>query len=543
MSTIVNFAGKRRVEPGAYSQIKSGIPQVATESAFGNVVLIDTGSGAGFGGGSGIAGQLAKNLGSVYGFDNAFDFKSFVKGGLHWDLADYLFNPDNGVPTLSKLWYARACTTTCGTLTYTFTGGAANGGVITVVTKSEGLIANGVSAASKLRKGYGAQMIAGRIDTAKFIIQFLEGTHRGTDPDGDDYGGVAQTSAEPILIAETDEFSNIADAITFLKNDYDFNTRFTLTVGTIAGTGAVTSSDLAANTALKLCTGGTETYNAADLDTVLESIVELDSTFFLADKYGDSAQGTQNTKILAHMVNDAEFMKFMFIGGGIDDTKFTQTNGSIPIAQYYNSAQVVVTHSGVKVPKIVGSGLKTLPALYTAAADLGRIAGLQPQVPGTFKTIRFTNYCHELKRKEREQALQAGVFHHRNVPGLGYVINQSINTIQKNTQMINPDGTSNEISIMRIIAQINKEIALNARTKFIGGNLNTSSPADVKAFVEGYLTLKTASKNNDNLIISFEKVSVKLIQDYYDVKYSFVANSPINKIFSTGFLLDANLSV
>ena len=80
------------------------------------------------------------------------------------------------------------------------------------------------------------------------------------------------------------------------------------------------------------------------------------------------------------------------------------------------------------------------------------------------------------------------------------------------------------------------------RPLFIGQNLNTASPADIKSFVEGYLTFKTATRANDNLIIRFENVSVVQKQDYYEISYSFVANSPVNKLFVTGFMIESSLS-
>jgi hypothetical protein len=80
------------------------------------------------------------------------------------------------------------------------------------------------------------------------------------------------------------------------------------------------------------------------------------------------------------------------------------------------------------------------------------------------------------------------------------------------------------------------------RPLFIGNNIGTITPADVKSFVESYLISRTATDSTDNLIINFKNVTVRLIQDYYDVKYGYVPNGPINKIFVTGFMLDANLS-
>ena len=108
--------------------------------------------------------------------------------------------------------------------------------------------------------------------------------------------------------------------------------------------------------------------------------------------------------------------------------------------------------------------------------------------------------------------------------------------------MINPDGTSFEISVMRIGAQLNKEMVLNMRPLFVGNNIGSATPADVKVFVEGLLISRTATDLTDNLIISFKNVTVRLVEDYYEIKYGFVPNGPINKLFVTGFMLDANLT-
>jgi hypothetical protein len=97
------FNGREVQEPGVYSQIKSGIKNPPQNLAYGNILIIDTGSGAGFGGGAGISGELAEMKGAIYSFDNIEDFRSHVKGGLHWSLALPLFRP-NGFqnPGVSK---------------------------------------------------------------------------------------------------------------------------------------------------------------------------------------------------------------------------------------------------------------------------------------------------------------------------------------------------------------------------------------------------------------------------------------------------------
>jgi len=72
--------------------------------------------------------------------------------------------------------------------------------------------------------------------------------------------------------------------------------------------------------------------------------------------------------------------------------------------------------------------------------------------------------------------------------------------------------------------------------------LNTLAPIDVKQWLDGYLTTKTATDNDDNLIISFENITVVQQQDAYKITYGFTPNGPVNKLLFTGFILDSNLS-
>ena len=58
-----------------------------------------------------------------------------------------------------------------------------------------------------------------------------------------------------------------------------------------------------------------------------------------------------------------------------------------------------------------------------------------------------------------------------------------------NDFLINNDGTSHEISLMRIAEQLNKELSMLAREAFVGGNLNTSSAVDIQNFTKDYLDL------------------------------------------------------
>ena len=90
MSTVVNFHGKNCIEPGSYAATVYNPTSVVNVAEFGNVMIIDTGlslatvngTATEFAGGSGVNGDLAKGLKSVYEFDNYEDFLAFMGGGL-----------------------------------------------------------------------------------------------------------------------------------------------------------------------------------------------------------------------------------------------------------------------------------------------------------------------------------------------------------------------------------------------------------------------------------------------------------------------------
>lgn len=650
MATVVSFKGKKIIEPGVYAQIKSGIPARPSNFSFGDLMIIDTGSNKGFGGGSGVSGEFANGLNSVYGFNDVDDFKDFVKGGLMFDLADYIFNPLNGASGPETVYIARAATTVPAEIEFIFAGvGGAGGGIMKLKCKNEGSVGNGykdeIRAKATLRidpttitaigdnielvvntldvvasmnitslspsvikaefvdlinsttdynaeiqggdiiliapkgsgdtlngisvelstdiqfpagylssldggengtkvvEGYGAQMKVSPDDNTKFIVEFYQGSYNGYSPEGNHYGGLEPKQTKPVFIASSPEFDNIDTLIQWAKTDFALRKVFELDENwVINGDGSVVTADLTTYSDINLAKGGSENYNMADLDKLLTNIRELNNTFFLCDKYGEDARSPENQKIFNYMQNDSEFGKFMVVGGGLDETKFEgSSNSSIEVAKYYDDTKVIVVHSGIK-EEIYNTGtFAKLPSIYHAANFAGRLGGLEPQTPATFKALKAKTFNHSLGIREREKALQAGVVHNRFVPGIGNVVNQAINTLQRNTQLINPDGTSFEISIMRIGAQLNKELTLNMRPLFVGNNRGVITAADVKSFVEGYLLSKTATDTEDNLIISFKNVSVRLVEDYYDIKYGFIPNGPINKLFVTGFMLDSNL--
>lgn len=550
MPKVVIFNGKKVIEPGAYSRVIGGETNPPDQVSFGKVLLIDNGSNPNYGWGAGIKGAGENGMNAVYEFTTIEDFRNALGGGIFWQAAKWLFKPskDSRIKGVDGIYYVRAATTTQSTGTYTFTGGGANGGVFGVKTKVEGAAANGKlvsGSTTDLSSGFAMKMVAGTVDTARFKIQFLRGTFRGLDHNNIPFDNITEAVAgkQPDLLIESVEFDNVDQLFAWAKTDETFQSYFTLSTETKTGTGAVVAADLTANTAIKLFAGATTTYGATDYLDVFKNIDELDYTYTLSDKFEDNATHAFNALMQSHIEVDSEFQRILVIGGGKDSTKFTQTGGSIPIAQTLNSELTHVVHSRVygTDANVVG-GKREYSSFVHAAAYLGLIAGNEPQVPATFKGLDFTDVVHRLDKTQRAQALQAGVIHQRFVANLGMVVNQDVNTLQKNTYDIYEDGTSPHGSIMRIAVIINREITYELREKFVGQNANTASPADVKAAVEAHLNRQVALKTDDNKILTYKNVKVNLKGSDYKISFGFTPNGPVNRLFITGLMFNVDVS-
>lgn len=539
MATNVNFHGKNYIEPGAYAVSVYNPTSVVNVAKFGNVMIIDTGlsktaDGYEFSGGSGINGELYQGLKSVYEFDNYEDFLSFVGGGPIGDIAQKLFEPRPGTLGCPKLYYTRAASTTAAKIALTL----AQGKILTLTCKNEGITGNGIVVDGTLKLGYAAKIVAGTDDTSKFKLQVYQGSFMGVDPDGEPYGARNFANSPQYLIAESDEVATIQELVDWCKNSKAILSNFQVsTSGTMTGNLSAVSQVNA--------TGGTTDYtDASAYANVLESISELDVTFFLCcntDVNGGTDAAT-NGKLFTFLKNNAKYTEFMVVPGGSGDDDLlntaTKTTGtSQAIAEYYDSEQVAVVHGAPIVARKDGNGIKTLSPIYLAATVIGMAAGSEPQIPLTFKRTGYDNFKYSLKLKEREKALQAGIMHTRNVNGY-WVINQGITTLQDNKQTYAQDGQSLELSIALIKAQLNKELIIDAGDRFTGKNVGTVSAETVKNFVENKLQSLTVSGGEDNLIINWKNVKVVAKNTDFFCTYDFVPNVPLNKVFFTGNVLD-----
>lgn len=535
MATVVNFHGKNYIEPGTYAVSVYNPTSVTNVSEFGNVMIIDTGLSMNgsyeFAGGSGVHGELNKGLKSVYSFDNYEDFLSFMGGGLVGDIAKKIFTPMDGVIGAPKLYYCRAATTTCAKISLEFSSGK-----LELKCKNEGIAGNGVISDGQLKVGYAAKVVAGTDDVSKFKLQVYSGSYMGSDKDGEPFGSKKFSDAVSYLLSESEEFSTLGELYEWARAD-----KYILANFVVSKTGA---DDLALSAiSLTAASGGTTEYlNDTEYADVLEAISELDITFFLATNTTVDKGIDSNTtgRLFTFIKNDAKFTEFLVIPGGSDDTDlFGDKNTSQAIAKYYDSGQVVVVHGAPIVDRKDGNGDKQLSSIYLAASIIGLNAGQSPQSPLTFQKIGYQAFAYDLKNREREKALQAGIMHVRNVSG-NWCINQGVTTLQDNKKTIANDGQSMELSIELIKAQLNKELIVDSQTRFVGKTGATASAQTVKNFTETKLQSLTATSDTDNLIIAWKNVKVVTKNSNYQITYDFQPNLPVNKLFFTGNILDLN---
>jgi len=142
--------------------------------------------------------------------------------------------------------------------------------------------------------------------------------------------------------------------------------------------------DLTTYADINLSVGGVENYGSTQLNDVLDNIQDVDFTYILANDYGVGAQSANNTRIQSWLNQESRFDRFMFVGAQATQTNYNNgVNSSVDTANYYDDEKVLVVHGGPRLrSRITGSGYREYSALSKAAMVLGRIAGLEPQVPG-----------------------------------------------------------------------------------------------------------------------------------------------------------------
>lgn len=542
MASTVIFSNRQITLPGAYSTIVSGENNPARNLDYGKVLIIDTGVfGTGFGGGAGINGTISQGQDAIYTFDNISDFRSFVKGGMYWKIAEALFTPDPSNPAavgVSEILFVRAAKTTPAKLTFPST----DGGTFAVQTLDEGTVANGILTGTNLSTGYGFMITPGVEDTSKWIMSFYVGSYTGTASDGLPYGEISAAAAEPRLVVQSPEFDNIKTLIEWAQTDSTFAQAFQLdSTSEAKGEGTVSESDV--TDLLNVYTpaaGGTETYNQTNFEAVLDQIVGLNYSFVFMDQFGDNANSALTKAYITHMNNAAKFPHFLFVGGYNVAADYSK---SIELAQGFDSSYIQVTHGEVGLASdIAPQKYRWWTVMYNLCAQLGRTAGKEPMIPVTNKSIGVDRVRHILTESEQKKALKYGLLVTVKNDYLGkFVVLQGVNTLQDNANLFNAKGQSYSIQFMRIVAQINTELVVNAEIDLLGQengvNVNTLSAGTVKDWTVAYLQSRTATNETDNLLLAFQDVVVTRKEDAWFTTYKIRVNNEITKLFFTGFLI------
>lgn len=318
----------------------------------------------------------------------------------------------------------------------------------------------------------------------------------------------------------------------------------TVNTATTSVTGGIISADVTNNPGYQLFAGGTETYTADAMQKALTAIRELDYTFILATEYGtiEAATSENNFALFEHILptGNAKFTKFLVIPGGYDDAEFEDSK---EIAATYDSQQAIVVHSGYGLTRR-GGEFKLYDQLDQAARILGRGCGLEPQTPWTFKSLGIDKLTHAISIDEEEEAIAAGVLAPKYDDDLkSFVIGLDVNSLQNNEFFINDDGTSYNIAVNRIKAQLNKEIIIEGKKRFFSGesgpNRNTISEQEIIDWVDKkFLKSRVADDNKDNLILGYKNILVTREEDNYYVSYEFIPNTEIKAIVFNGIIIN-----
>lgn len=412
---------------------------------------------------------------------------------------------------------------------------------------SSGNFSGGVEG-TVLTRGYAAVVTNGTSNTSKYKVQFYRGTFKGTNDaisltNITPYNNLAELLCKPELLIESPEITTVTELVAWMNDTagkgYKFNLWFKLKNSTIASTDEILPQDL---TGYVKATGGSESSDIDDLNKVLDSIGDQFYDFILADKWGDEARSTENIAIFNWIVTQAKIKPDMYVAAGSTEGEFAGL--TINVANAYDNQAITIVHGGPKKLDVNGISFKEFESIYKAAAALGREAGLEPQIPLTFKNLGIEGEVHVLTDSEIQLGLTEGILMSRPDAG-GFEVIKGVNSLQLNDHLVNPDASTHSKQLSRIERQLNKEIVINAKRDLLkkpnGVNRNTLKPEDVKAWLEGYLTGKIATDQDDDLILSFRAVTVTVEGDVYNVTYAFQPNFEVSFLVFTGVMIDPSI--
>lgn len=555
MATSVVFGNKICKLPGSYARVVSGVPQTQQLASYNNFLLIDMGAGKGFTSAQGIGGHGKE---CIYSLDQEMA-NYYIKGGILDPVLEGLFQPaGKNKPGLGigTLYYIKAATTTPASIENpSFFGGKLL--ATSVKTVEEGVICNSypsnITSYTNLKKGFALRCVY-NAEVGKGYIEIYQGSFQGTNLKGY-LIGTTEEEAEATLVYRSRKCKNLTELITFLNKNQDFKALIKAEGLIIAnsepevnpeennGEEVVASNSVRANEIddsfgeinideTFIFTGATETYmnTHSELNEVLDYTLNLDYSCMMVAE--DNNGTAYLSDLLDHVKNDAKGFKHVI-------SYKADKDDAILLAQDSDCDLLLVTNGEVKkTSKSSATGFITHDAIVTAAYVAGRIFGLSPEIAGTMKSLGIDGMEVEPSDKDLEDFLDAGVITPYYDSDLSnFVLSQCVNTLQANTQLINEDCSTFSVQAKRILAQVIKNLVLQSKIDFWGGeqgvNKATLSDAYVKAWTSillGKLTV-ASNKTENNYLMSYEVTKVETIEDTKRVYISVTINGEITKVF------------
>ncbi len=248
----------------------------------------------------------------------------------------------------------------------------------------------------------------------------------------------------------------------------------------------------------------------------------------------DSDDAAHHALIVAHC-KDNQFWREGVFGGELKTTETLAIDDVETRAIDLNSAHGSVVFGGIYNFNESGSGLELLVPKFFAAQVAGLIAGQPPIEPITHKVFSCKGLQFDLKKDKRERLIKAGVIVPRFYEGIGYIINQGVNTLQNNINLWDVNSNSSpEISLNRAAGVFVKELVVAADKQFIGGVAGIGRGV-VVSFIQSYCITKeqdgTIAENDadlENILPAWENIIVDRLEAGWKTKVSIRLNSPMN---------------
>jgi hypothetical protein len=398
-------------------------------------------------------------------------------------------------------------------------------------TATTAIFTGGVTS-TNLISGYAYTIETGVIDTSKWIYKLWRGTYKGLYSDLIPYDEVYIADTRPVLVAQSPEFNNIQTLIDWAVSDGSFGQYFVIDATSAkTGLGTVTAADITNLVGYQPSTGGTATYDS--LDDALDAIKDLNYNYILTtSSTANPSTDTDIMLIVDHITVDAKYDKYLLIAGHNDTLATT-----IGYAETFDNEKVNVVHGGIKLTsRMAASGFRIWDPFFHAAFYAGRILGLAPWVPITYKSLNMDGLVDKLNDKSKLKADSAGVLATVFDDDFGkFICLHDVNTLQNSDFVLNPDGTSHLIQIERIKSQLNKELIVNSKLDLMsdpaGVNRTSLTEEDAVEWTKTYLQRRLGT-----LIVDYRNVTATTVEDVIFVDYEASPNTEIKSIFFTGRL-------